>query len=289
MRIFLAGLLLLFVCSGCRDAQNDKERTPLLEVDGYFLYKEEIDAVRPANQSSEDSIRFAEEYIHNWLEETLLFEKAQSNIPDGVDIEQMVTDYRKALITHIYQQALIVQQLPSEISEEALNDYYEQNKKLFRLEQPLIQGLFMKVPLNAPQIGDVRRWYKTFTRDAVELLEKYSYRNAVRYEYFYDKWLPLNEVLNMLPLEEPNAEQYVDNNRHIERKDTAFYYFLNVSDILLPGEIKPFPYARGEVKDMMLNLRKVEFMQQVKADLYEQAVKRKRIKYYIDAQNEKVD
>ncbi|MDR0895485.1 MAG: peptidyl-prolyl cis-trans isomerase [Prevotellaceae bacterium] len=290
MRRLLPGLLLLTgICTGCQEPYDHKGRIPLAEVDGIFLYKEEVEAVHTAQQSPSDSIRFVNEYIHNWVEETLLFEKAQSNIPDDGEIEQMVNNYRQALIMHTYQQALIQQQLSDEISEEELTDFYEQNKKLFRLERPLIQGLFIKVPLAAPQLGDVRRWYKTFARDAVEHIEKYSLQNAVTYKYFYDKWLPLSEVLNMLPLEVQDAGTYVNENRHIELKDTAFYYFLNVSDCLLPGEIKPYPYARAEVKDMLLNIKQVEFMKQVKADLYKQAVKQNKIKYYLNTKNEKVD
>ena len=42
---------------------------------------------------------------------------------------------------------------------------------------------------------------------------------------------------------------YVDKHRHVELKDTAFYYFLNVSDYRGAGEEKPYEFARSEVKD----------------------------------------
>ena len=77
----------------------------------------------------------------------------------------------------------------------------------------------------------------------------------------------------------PEVEDYVDKNRHIELKDTAFYYFLNVSDFRSVGEQEPYEFARPKVKDMMLNLKQVEFMKKVKDDLYQQAVKKNEIKY----------
>ena len=70
----------------------------------------------------------------------------------------------------------------------------------------------------------------------------------------------------------------MNNNRHIELKDTAFYYFLNVSDFRSVGEQEPYEFARPKVKDMMLNLKQVEFMKKVKDDLYQQAVKKNEIK-----------
>ena len=94
-----------------------------------------------------------------------------------------------------------------------MTEYYEKNQALFKVERPLMKGLFIKVPLTAPQLGNVRRWYKTETREAVEHLEKYSLQNAVKYEYFYDKWVPVSEVLDMLPLKVPDVDEYLDKNR----------------------------------------------------------------------------
>ena len=50
---------------------------------------------------------------------------------------------------HTYQQALINQKLINDIPEQEIADYYEKNKELFKLEKPLINGLFIKVPLTA--------------------------------------------------------------------------------------------------------------------------------------------
>ena len=44
-------------------------------------------------------------------------------------------------------------------------------------------------------------------------------------------------------------------------------------------EQEPYEFARPKVKDMMLNLKQVEFMRKVKDDLYQQAVKKNEIKY----------
>ncbi|CUQ64950.1 Uncharacterised protein [Dorea longicatena] len=48
------------------------------------------------------------------------------------------------------------------------------------------------------------------------------------------------------------------------------------------GEQEPYEFARGQVKDMLLNVKQVEFMKQVKDDLYQRAVKRDKIKYYLE-------
>ena len=169
--------------------------------------------------------------------------------------------------------------MTNDISEHEIAEYYGKNKELFKLESPLIKGLFIKVPLTAPQLNNVRRWYKSEKQDAIESLEKYSLQNAVKYEYFYDKWVSVTDVLDMIPLKVEAPEEYVNKHRQIELKDTAFCYFLNVSDYRGAGEEKPYEFARSEVKDLLVNQKRVNFMEQVKSDLYQQAVDKKKIIY----------
>lgn len=280
MRNFCLLCLVLLLAGACGKPRYDhKGRTPLVELDGNFLYKEDLAAVQPAGQSTDDSLLFAEHYIRNWAEDILLYEKAQNNIPDNDEVDRLVRNYRKALIMHTYQQGLIYQKLAENITEEELLAYYEKNKEVFKADAPLMKGLFIKVPLTSPGIGRVRQWYKDERQSAVEHLEKYSLQNAVKYEYFYDKWIPVSEILSLMPFREEQVDAYFARNRRVEVKDTAFWYFLNVSDYIPAGGQEPYEAARTMVYDMVLNGKQVEFLNQVKDDLYKEALEDGKIKY----------
>ncbi|WP_288316313.1 peptidyl-prolyl cis-trans isomerase [uncultured Mediterranea sp.] len=280
--ICLLGLMML-LAGACGKPQYDhKGRTPLVELDGNFLYQEDLAAVQPVGQSKDDSLLFAEHYIRNWAEDILLYEKAQNNIPDNAEIEQLVKNYRKALIMHVYQQSLIQEKLAEEITEADLQTYYDTNKDVFKAEAPLMKGLFIKVPLTSPGIGRVRQWYKDERQSAVEHLEKYSLQNAVKYEYFYDKWIPASEILSLMPLREEKVDAYFAKNRHVELKDTAYWYFLNVSDYIPTGGQEPYEAARSAVSEMVVNRKQVEFLNQVKGDLYNEAVEDGKLKYCVN-------
>ena len=277
----ITGLLLvsLFFCISCTEKHDHRGKTPLVEVNGTFLYKEDLQSVLPAGLTKDDSLLFAEHYIRTWVEDLLLYEKAQNNIPDNEEIDRLVENYRKALIMHTYQEELIGQRLTKDIPEQEIAEYYEKNKELFKLDRPLVKGLFIKVPLIAPQLTNVRKWYKSEAQEAVEHLEKYSFQNAVKYEYFYDKWVSLADILDLIPLKTDSPEEYINKNRHVELKDTAFYYFLNVSDYRAVGEQEPYEFAMPEAKDILVNIKRVDFMRQVKDDLYKRAIDRKKIIY----------
>ena len=97
----------------------------------------------------DNGLLFAEHYIRNWAEDILLYEKAQNNVPNNDKNKKLVRNYRKALIMHTYQQALIHQKLSEEITEEELQEYYEQNKAVFKADAPLMRGLFIKGQLRS--------------------------------------------------------------------------------------------------------------------------------------------
>ena len=241
------GVLLVIagVLSGCGPEHDHKGKTPLVEVSGEYLYKEDLQAALPFNISKDDSVLFAEHYIRNWVEDVLLFDKAEGNIPDNAKIAKLVENYRRALIMHTYQEELVNQKLANEISDEEISAYYEKNKELFHTEHPFVKGLFIKVPLHSQDLASVRKWYKKNNQDAIENLEKYSLRNAVSYDYFYDRWLPLSDIAVKIPLKALDTdENYLDKNRNIEVKDTAFCYFLHVEEFLGKDEQRPLDFAR---------------------------------------------
>ena len=274
------GLGVIGLCLSCSPTYDHKGKTPLVEVDGRFLYREDLQAVMPVGLSADDSLLFADDYVRNWAEEVLLYDKAEENIPDNAEVERLVANYRKSLILHIYQQALIHQKLSAQVTEEEVEAYYRDNLNLFKVDRPLIKGLFIKVPLKAPHLSDVRRWYRSDSRESVEHLEKYSLRNAVAYEYFYDKWVPAADILGRLPEGGVAAETALRQKRPVELADTAFHYFLNVTDYRAVGEEEPYEMARAHARDLLLNIRQVEFMRQVRDDLYRRAVENDEITYY---------
>ena len=125
------GVLLVIAgaLSGCGQEHDHKGRTPLVEVAGEYLYKEDLQAALPFHISKDDSVLFAESTdIKNWVEDVLLFDKAEGNIPDNAKIAKLVENYRRALIMHTYQEELVNQKLANEISDEEISAYYEKKQ-----------------------------------------------------------------------------------------------------------------------------------------------------------------
>jgi hypothetical protein len=71
----------------------------------------------------------------------------------------------------------------------------------------------------------------------------------------------------------------VCNNRHVEYRDNSYIYFLNISEVIRKNQVRPFETARQEIKEILANMRQVEYMKRVKDDLYNKAVERNKIIY----------
>ena len=271
-------IIIMAMCISCKKEYDHHGRTPLVELNGRFLYYDEIQSVLPLSLSASDSVAFVEQYKLNWMKELLLMDKATHNIPNNAEIDRLVENYRKSLILHTYQQELINQNLANEVTEEEMLAYFEEHQTLFKAERPLLKGLFIKVPLSAPQLTQLRRWYKDTARVAVENLEKYGLQHAVKYEYFYDKWVSIAEMLDWVPYDEEELTDYLTKRQYLELKDTTFYYFLNVTDYRPVGAQEPFEFAQSQVKDILLNMRRMDYIEQVKNELYEEALEENKIK-----------
>lgn len=271
-------IIIMAMCISCKKEYDHHGRTPLVELNGRFLYYDEIQSVLPLSLSASDSVSFVEQYKINWMKELLLMDKATHNIPNNAEIDRLVENYRKSLILHTYQQELINQNLANEVTEEEMLAYFEEHQTLFKAERPLLKGLFIKVPLSAPQLAQLRRWYKDTARVAVENLEKYGLQHAVKYEYFYDKWVSIAEILDWVPYDEEELTDYLTKRQYLELKDTTFYYFLNVTDYRPVGAQEPFEFAQSQVKDILLNMRRMDYIEQVKNELYEEALEENKIK-----------
>ena len=101
------------------------------------------------------------------------------------------------------------------------------------------------------------------------------------YDYFYDYWKPFKDIVSVMPIKEAAATRdYLDSHRDVELKDTAYHYFLHVEDYQGIGKQKPLDFVREEIKEILINLKRVDFINKVKDDLYQKASENNQIIYY---------
>lgn len=269
-----------FLLTSCVHKTQEVKGKPLLEVEGKFLYPEEVQHVIPPNVSKEDSTEIADSYVKKWVTDVLMYENAKRNLTNKTEIEELVESYRKSLTIHQYQQKLIEQRLPKEPSEEDLKAFYNEYSSQLALKGNIIRGLLLIVPQNAPKLPNVRSWVQSANAKSLENIDKYSIQNAISYDYFGDKWLELSEVLKKIPLKIEDPEKFVSSNSFVETSDSTQHYFLRIQAFRTTGQVEPFEMARKRISVILLNKQKAEFITKFEDELYNDAVNNETVTFY---------
>jgi len=274
MRNLIIFIFAISIFSACRPSVNVGETDALVKVHDHILTRNEVEKIVPKNISSADSLLIAESYVKKWVKDILTYELAERNIgKDEEEINRLVEEYRRSLLRHRYQDHMVRSRLSAEIGENDKMVFYQENIQRFLLDKNLVKGLFLKVPADAPGLNDVRKWYKSDSPEALENIEKYSIQNASIYDYFYDRWVDFDEILDKIPIQITNKGQFLKSNRSVEKTDSVYCYFLNISEYVLSGNTAPYEYAETQIQEMIINKRKVDFLKEFEEELYRDAVR----------------
>ena len=269
--------LLMISCSQTKKGDD----IPLVKVGNKVLTKQMLDENIPVGLSHDDSIIEAEHYIKAWVTDELIYDIARKNTSDMERIDQLVENYRKSLVIYQYQEQLVNEKVIKKIDDQDLYNYYKDHKEKFKLDQYLIHGVFLKVPVEAPDIEEIRDNYKSVSSPASrEKLEKYSIRNGVTFDYFLDKWVSFDEIKNNWPAASRKALVLGNGRNYFEQQDEVFHYFLNVTEFLSPDDFAPFEYARPVVQEMLVNQQKIDFLKKTEDDIYQRALNKGNVKFY---------
>ncbi len=280
LAIYFIASCMLFSLSSCRKASTDLLDV-MVSVNGQTLSRSEVERIVPSSLSSADSLLMAESYVKKWIKDVLVYDLAEQNLGEGMaDVERLVAAYRHSLVRYRYQEQLIRERLVPEISESDVLNYYETNQEEFVLKTNLVKGLFLKVPIDAPGLTDLKRWYKSGDASAIEKIDKYSLQNAAIYDYFYDKWMDFDEVMENIPLHLSDPLAYLKSNKTIEVADSSYCYLVHLLDYIPKGQVAPYDYVQPQIVDMLLAQRKQKFLRDFEEDLYNDAIRDGEVKFY---------
>lgn len=274
-----AALLFAVLFSGCT---LDKREVPgaIVSVGNRYLTREMLDQVIPDGLSPRDSSAFADAYVRHWAEDELVYDVAQKNIPDVERIENLVDRYRRELFVHEYQKQILSEKFDAEISDDAVKNYYRTHLDKFVLKTPIVKGLFLKVAETTPELKNLKKWYRVKDHASVENIEKYTLHNIINYDYFYDRWVPFDEVMSAIPYTVTDANRFLQTHTFLEINNEGYWYLLNISDYLPAGAHMPLDFARTQIEEILLNQKRMDFLHQMNKELYQEALENRKIKYY---------
>lgn len=273
----LLAALLPFLLLSCAETDH-KGKTPVAEVDGTFVYMEDLRGNVAHLPAGIDSAEVVCNFVKERIEDILLYDKAKENISDGGEIDRLVEEYRESLVVNEYLSEIVKQKFNDTVSWRSITDFYENNRGLFVLSVPYMKGIYLKIPKSDKNIGNVRKWMRMKNSDDRDKIENVSIRNAAEYLYFMDEWRRADDFARKVP--GLDFSRYAGAAGSIEKEDDTYAYFLYVDSLYKAGETAPLSLAERDLREMLFNMQKMKFIKRLKEDLFNEAEKKGSIIYY---------
>lgn len=275
--------LLLLLAVSCRSTGTDEQRQAVARAGDRVLYIDEIPSgLVTQGMSREDSTSAVQSYIRRWARKELMALRAEENLTPEykAEVNRQLNEMRNNLLIYQYQQQMMIQKLDTAVSDSELQDYYVSNLNTFTLTSNIVRALFIKVPEGMPELDRIRKLYRSQeSADQQELADICS-RFGLRYEDYNEEWIPFTELLMEVPFESADQEQWLARNSAVELKDDRFSYFIAIREYRLRNTVAPFDYIRGQVRTIILNTRRNDFLQKLEDGIYNEAVGNNTLKLY---------
>ncbi len=265
--------ILLTGLGTCTSIENRNKEKSLARVYDKNLYPSDIQDIFPKNISKSDSVIILQSFVDKWIKKQLILQKAELNLTEEQkDVQQRLDEYRSSLLIYKYEQNLISQKLDTVITREEVQSYYDENPSNFSLDDHIIKCLYLKLPINAPELYRVRQLYRSEREEDVKQLETYCYQYALKYDYFNEAWVPFSNIARELPNEVRNPDRYLRYNRYIEQQDSLYRYLVNIREYQLAGTVSPLDFVEAKIRTIILNKRKVKFVHDLENNIYMDAL-----------------
>ena len=276
-------LLLVFSTFYACDFFKQKEtRIPIARVHETYLYQDQLDGLISEGMSAEDSTLLINNYIKNWATQQLLMANAIRNINEQKQQEfnRLVDQYKTDLFTQSYLEALVGRKVDSVVSYEEAEAYYNENKEVFRLNEELIKFRYININESRTDFQDIKNKLARFNQeDKTELdsisiqFKSYSLNDSI--------WVKVSQVLDKIPVvNASNKNELLKKSNFVELKDSLGVYLMHINDVLLRNETAPLEYVKPTIDQIVINRRKLEFINDLKRDIAKDAIKNKQFEIY---------
>ena len=274
-------LVIFLLFFSCDNYFKNTSKVDLARVNDDYLSQSDVKDVLDTSSNSNDSTIIINNYINNWATNKLLINRALINLPEENqnNIQQLVDNYKNEILINSYIDALIEKNMNLEVSKFELDSLYVRYKETFKLNEELFKIRFIYLSKVNPDINLFKSKLKRFNNDDLKYLDSLSFQFN-RYSFNDSVWRNKNEIFYQLPDLKKVNNYMLKKSNFIEIKDSLGLYLINIKDVLKSNQYAPLDYVSETLKRMIINSRKLKFIDQLRKDITTDAIKNKRFEIY---------
>jgi hypothetical protein len=268
--------------AGCKNRNAQTKRIPVAEVGKVVLYYDEMPKLIQKGVNDSDSTALFQNYINKWAKRQLLLQKAEDNLTPALksEITRQLEETRANLVIYQYQRQMIEEKLDTVLTDTELENYYAANEKSFILSSNIVKALFIKLPLETPDLNKIRMLARSNDHNDLQQLETICYQFAEKFDDFNEEWVTMDRLSVEFQQNIENEENFLKRNTFYETSDSTSDYLVSIRDYRLRYSLAPFEYVRDDIKRIIWNTRRFEFIQSLENGIYNEALKHNSFKIY---------
>ena len=274
-------IILFFLFFSCDNYFKNQSNIDVARVEDEYLTQFEIESIFENSTNLADSTMVLNNYINNWAANKLLIQRALLNLTEENQnrIQDLVDDYKSDILINSYIDAMVNENMNLEVSSYELDSLYDNYKETFKLSEELFKIRFIYISNLNPDIRLFKKKLRRFNNDDIKYLDSLSFQFN-RFSLNDSVWRNKNEVFYQLPNLKKVNKYMLKKSNFIEIKDSLGLYLINISDMLKTNQYAPLEYVSETLKRMVINKRKLVFIDQLRKDITKDAIKNKNFEIY---------
>lgn len=275
MPVLVVSVMFGCLISACRNEHEESSKVindvMIAQVGDSVLYRQQVVARIPSGLTPSDSAAMFDAIVKNWVESNLLLDYANKNLSNTGEIDEMVNRYRNMLIIEEYKRNL--GRADKAVSQDSVRKWYDNHRDSYKLERPLLKGVFVKVAANSAAKEKIEALLASDSRDALKELEDEFAASVAQYSDFRDDWVDWDAISDQIPSNLGDANEFLADNQNYKTDYKGMTYFLVITDYIPAGEDMPYEYASKIITDNMLHQSAFNTEKQILKTIYDQALK----------------
>ncbi|MBM3170999.1 MAG: hypothetical protein FJZ75_05240 [Bacteroidetes bacterium] len=281
--VLLVGFAILLSCSsGNKPVENG---AVIAKVGSATLNPEDISGLN-FGDNAEDSLMLLSAFAHKWVEEQVLYQRAQKELASSSSIfERQLEAYKKSLFIYSFQQQLVGESMDTAISDQAVEAYYLQNEKHFLLKTDIVKFRLAIFPSKAKPPAKIRAMFSDLNSKKIPALESFLRVNSKSFFLNDTAWISVSDVSKLLPSSLELSHEKLSKKSFIELNDSTGLHWLWIQDVKMKKTVSPLEFEIPRIRAILLHQKKQIFLKDLERKWVQQALTEKTAEIYVGKSN----
>lgn len=273
-------LLIISACNKSVDTTEDKGKA-IAKVNTSILYASDLNKISQPGLSKSDSLAFIQTFVNKWAYSEVFYQQAVNYLTEEeLNVDKELEDYKKELLSYKFQVKLINEKLDTNVTLAQIEEYYNNNAQNFLLKNNIVKVLYVKTPINIPNIDKLKKLCRSNVLKDAEQLKSMCIQYANNYFMNDNTWLMFDDLKKEMNQLKEVPEYDIKDGKIFEFTDATSYYFLKIIEVKSKNTLSPLNFEKTNIKNMLINQRKEQLISAIKKDFFDKAKINKELEIY---------